>query len=85
MDETPDDALTHEQKVARLLELEEAREARRAARARRLRASWPILVGVLVLAVMVGAYAWDSASKQDERTRSCEQFMSQVGRDSSSC
>lgn len=75
MDETPSEPLTHEQKVARLLELEEAREARRVARAGRWRALAPLIAFLVVVA---GFTTWGIANEmqkqeQSER-RSCEIF-----------
>lgn len=80
MDETSSEQLTHEQRVARLLELEEAREARRAARVSRWRALAPLILAVLIFGGIGGAFWWNHVQEQqrsDERV--CEMFSEMSG------
>lgn len=78
MDDTPNEQLTHEQKVARLLELEEAKEARR--RSRRRAVPW-VIITVVVLA-FGGTIWWNAAHDQQvSDQQACERFHAMAGTD----
>ena len=76
MADMTDDQVTHEQRVARLLELEEAREARR----QKWRRAVPWIVAVLVLAaVIVPVVIHQQNEAERERCAASQMYWDTLG------